>query len=93
MEVLEEVTRAGLLERYNVDVNSQIAVLGDQVRTVAMHEYTDKKHDIFSQPGVNRALPVLLMTDYLEKQAKLLEKRFPEPLFGWVLIIEPSFTA
>lgn len=87
IEILEEIMRTGLLESYNIDVNGQIAVLADPIRTAAMHEYTDKKHDEFSQPGVNRALPLLFMTDYLEKQAKLLEKRFPEPLLGWVAML------
>ena len=34
--------------------------------------------------GVNRALPMLLMTDEIEKNAKLLDKRFPDPLLGYV---------
>ncbi|KAH9976806.1 hypothetical protein BGW80DRAFT_1290703 [Lactifluus volemus] len=31
-------------------------------------------------PRVNRALPLLLMTDDIEKHAKALDKRFPEPI-------------
>lgn len=32
--------------------------------------------------GVNRALPLLLLTDEVEKAAKLLDKRFPESILG-----------
>ncbi len=40
--------------------------------------------ELSSAPGVNRALPLLLMTDEIEKSAKLLDKRFPEPILGYV---------
>ena len=33
-------------------------------------------------PLVDLALPLLLLTDVLEKNAKMLDKRFPEPLLG-----------
>lgn len=42
--------------------------------------YTEKKHNLMQNVGVNRALPLLFLTDEIEKAAKLLEKRFPEPL-------------
>ena len=32
--------------------------------------------------GVNRTLPLLFLTDEIEKAAKLLDKRFPDPLLG-----------
>lgn len=44
-----------------------------------------------SAPGVNRALPLLLMTDEIEKAAKLLDKRFPEPLLGYVGLLNSAF--
>ncbi|KDQ16952.1 hypothetical protein BOTBODRAFT_619876 [Botryobasidium botryosum FD-172 SS1] len=80
--VLEQIQESGLLDRYQVDVSARIQDFVDKIKVVAVHQYTDKMSELASQGGVNRALPLLLLTDYLEKQAKLLDKRFPEPLLG-----------
>jgi len=40
--------------------------------------------------GVNRALPLLMMTDEIEKSQKLIGKRFPDPVLGcvfWILLV------
>jgi hypothetical protein len=34
-------------------------------------------------------LPLLLMTDEIEKSAKSMDKKFPEPLLGWVPVFFP----
>ena len=49
-----------------------------------MQIYTADKTELFSAPGVNRALPLLLLTDAIEKNAKALDKRFPMPLIEYV---------
>ncbi|KZV80623.1 hypothetical protein EXIGLDRAFT_742800 [Exidia glandulosa HHB12029] len=72
---LEAVRDSGLLERFQVDIASRVKELEDRVR---IH------NELFAQPGVNRALPLLLLTDVLEKMAKTLDKRFPEPLLGQI---------
>ncbi|KAF8578886.1 hypothetical protein K439DRAFT_1360906 [Ramaria rubella] len=82
LSILEQVCDSGLLERINVDVSSRIDALADRVRIVAVHQYTEKSNEMNAQPGVNRALPLLFMTDEIEKRAKLLDKRFPQPLLG-----------
>ena len=84
LSILDKVRDSGLLETVNIDFSSRVNELADRVRIIAVHQYTEKSNEMNSQPGVNCALPLLLMTDELEKRAKLLDKRFPEPLLGFV---------
>ncbi|PIL25950.1 hypothetical protein GSI_11704 [Ganoderma sinense ZZ0214-1] len=87
LSILEIVRDSGLLERYDVDVSQRIAEIQNQVRDVSARFYGLKLQELQSAPGVNRALPLLLMTDEIEKNAKLLDKRFPEPLLGHLDIV------
>lgn len=87
IQVLEVVRGSGLLEKYDVDVAARIADVQEQVRTVAARYYGQKRQELHATPGVNRALPQLLMTDEIEKAAKLLDKRFPEPLLGYACVL------
>jgi hypothetical protein len=59
-----------------------MAQLLDRAQALCTLFYTEKKHEMMQGAGVNRALPLLLLTDAIEKAAKLLDKRFPEPLLG-----------
>ncbi|KAI6002214.1 hypothetical protein F5J12DRAFT_841563 [Pisolithus orientalis] len=61
--------------------------LEDRIRDVSVQYYQDKMQQLQSAPGVNRALPLLLMTDEIEKSAKQLDKRFPEPLVGRIDLV------
>ena len=61
---------------------ARIHDIEEQVKSVAARYYEEKNRQLHEAPGVNRALPFLLMTDEMEKNAKLLDKRFPEPLLG-----------
>lgn len=81
--ILEQVRDSGLVERYHVDINARLLDVQTRIREVSAHFYELKMHELQKAPGVNRALPLLLMTDELEKSAKLLDKRFPEPLLGY----------
>ncbi|KAI0742851.1 hypothetical protein C8Q80DRAFT_1109139 [Daedaleopsis nitida] len=87
LSVLETVRDSGLLEKYDVDVAQRIAEIQNQVRDVSARYYGQKLHELQSAPGVNRALPLLLMTDEIEKNAKLLDKRFPEPILGHLDVV------
>ncbi|KAF8515697.1 hypothetical protein BU17DRAFT_76803 [Hysterangium stoloniferum] len=80
--ILDTVRNSGVFRRVDVDVGSRLNELAERVRIIAVHQYTEKSNDMNAQPGVNRALPLLFMTDELEKRTKLLDKRFPEPLLG-----------
>ncbi|KAI0744612.1 hypothetical protein C8Q76DRAFT_780253 [Earliella scabrosa] len=87
LSILEVVRHSGLLERYDVDVAARIAEIQGQVREVSARWYGQKLQELQAAPGVNRALPLLLMTDEIEKNAKLLDKRFPEPVLGHIDIV------
>ncbi|KAF8889044.1 hypothetical protein BD779DRAFT_1521688 [Infundibulicybe gibba] len=100
LAVLEHLRDSGLLERFDIDIGARVGDVQERVRQVAAHAYELKMQELQSAPGVNRALPLLLMTDELEKSAKLLDKRFPEPILGQLdlvsLVIEvqmPHFFA
>lgn len=83
--VLEHVRDSGLLERFDIDVGARLADVQDRIRQVAADYFDMKMQELQASPGVNRALPLLLMSDEVEKNAKLLDKRFPEPILGYVI--------
>ncbi|KDQ55910.1 hypothetical protein JAAARDRAFT_208172 [Jaapia argillacea MUCL 33604] len=82
LAVLEVVHKSGLLERFGNDITARFTDVKDKVKQVAAHFYEQKVGELRAQPGVNRALPLLFITDEIEKSAKLLDKRFPEPILG-----------
>ncbi|KAG6861800.1 hypothetical protein C0995_011680 [Termitomyces sp. Mi166 len=87
LAILDQVRNSGLLERYHVDISARLLDVQQRIREVSGHFYELKIQELQKAPGVNRALPLLLMTDELEKSAKLLDKRFPEPLLGQLDIV------
>ncbi|KAG6868358.1 hypothetical protein C0993_004479 [Termitomyces sp. T159_Od127] len=87
LAILEQVRDSGLLERYHVDISARLSDVQTRIREVSGHFYDFKMQELQKAPGVNRALPLLLMTDELEKSVKLLDKRFPEPLLGQLDIV------
>lgn len=82
LQILEVVRDSRLLERFDVDVTARMADVQEQIRSVSGRWYDEKKRELYATPGVNKALPLLLLTDEMEKSAKLLDKRFPEPILG-----------
>ncbi|KAG6812915.1 hypothetical protein H0H92_015467 [Tricholoma furcatifolium] len=87
LSILEQVQGSGLLEHFDVDINARLTDVQHRIREVSAQFYEFKMQELQKAPGVNRALPLLLMTDELEKSAKLLDKRFPEPLLGQLDIV------
>ncbi|KAH8831052.1 hypothetical protein DL96DRAFT_806757 [Flagelloscypha sp. PMI_526] len=85
--ILEHVRDSGLLDRFNVDISARLRDVEKRAQAMAGHWYDLKLKELSSQPGVNRALPMLFMTDELEKHAKGLDKRFPEPLLGQIDLV------
>lgn len=85
--ILEHVRDSGLLDRFDVDMEVRLKDVQDKVKQVSAFWYESKMGEMSREPGVNRALPLLLMTDEIEKAAKLLDKRFPEPLLGKLDIV------
>lgn len=84
LDVLAQVKETGLLERFDVDIVARLQDIKERVGAVGVHWYQHQIQEFQSTPGVNRALPLLLMTDDIEKRAKALDKRFPEPILHHV---------
>lgn len=80
LDVLAQVKETGLLERFDVDIVARVQDIKERVGAVGVNWYQHRIQELQSTPGVNRALPLLLMTDDIEKRAKALDKRFPEPI-------------
>lgn len=88
--ILDLVRETGLLERFDVDIQARLEDIRERVRVVTAEWYEKKMAGLQETPGVNRALPLLLLTDDLEKGAQTLDKRFPEPILGCVLSSLPT---
>ncbi|KAF9074643.1 hypothetical protein BDP27DRAFT_1416051 [Rhodocollybia butyracea] len=87
LSILEHVRDSGFLDRFNVDVNARLLDVQSRVRQVALESLNEKLRELQAAPGVNRALPLLLVTDEIEKSAKVLDKRFPEPILGQLDVV------
>lgn len=79
------------LVRTNHDVNGapvelerHVEELRDGIRIMAIHEYTAKTTELFSQAVDNEVVPLVQLLDWLEKGAKRLDKRYPEPILGGI---------
>lgn len=82
LAILQQVNDSGLLMRFDIDIEARKHDVQDRVRQVSAHWFETLFQEKQSAPGVNKALPLLFMTDEIEKSAKSLDKRFPEPLLG-----------
>ena len=82
LQILESIQDNHLLQRFEVDIQARIEDVRDQIKISADTGYHKKFKELEGQPGVNRALPLLLMTDEVEKWAKSLDKAFKEPILG-----------
>jgi hypothetical protein len=85
LTILDHVRESGLIDRFEADVNARLSDLTLRIQDVSVQHYQEKMKSLQETPGGNIALPLLLMTDELEKAAKQLDKRFPDPLIGYDL--------
>ncbi|KAF9449075.1 hypothetical protein P691DRAFT_774923 [Macrolepiota fuliginosa MF-IS2] len=85
--VLEQIRDSGMLDRADIDIPARMTDIQERARQVTAQRFEERMKELQAAPGVNRALPLLLMTDEIEKAAKLLDKRFPEPVFGHLDIV------
>lgn len=85
LPILETIQDSTLLSRFDIDIGARIQDVQDRVKQVSADWYDGNMHEKQSAPGVNRALPLLLMTDEIETGAKGLDKRFPKPILGLVV--------
>ena len=67
--------------RFDIDVEARVRDVRAKIRQVAERWYEEVVREKQAQPGINRALP-LLMTDEVKKGTKGLDKRFPKLLLG-----------
>nr|CDI56491.1 cytoplasm protein [Melanopsichium pennsylvanicum 4] len=65
-----------------VTLESHVEELKDAIRIMAIHEYTAKTTELFSSAVTNEVVPLVQLLDWLEKGAKRLDKRYPEPVLG-----------
>ncbi|KAF8622282.1 hypothetical protein AX15_007148 [Amanita polypyramis BW_CC] len=98
--ILDHVTDSGLLDKFNMDIAARYDDIRDHAKQVIAAWYDAKLDAIIKSGnhGVNRALPLLTITDEVEKNQKLLKKRFAEPLLGqldlvslFVQVVVPHF--
>ncbi|PPQ75663.1 hypothetical protein CVT26_001891 [Gymnopilus dilepis] len=87
LSVLDHIRDSGLLVKFDIDVEARLHDVTEKIKQVSGEWYEMTLRDKQSAPGVNRALPLLLVTDEIEKSAKALDKRFPEPLLGKLDIV------
>ncbi|PFH47552.1 hypothetical protein AMATHDRAFT_6645 [Amanita thiersii Skay4041] len=100
VSVLEDIKASKLLETFEMDMNARYNDIRERIREVSAAWY-DAKIDGLIQGGgfgVNRAMPLLVTTDDVEKYAKALDKKFPEPIMGqldlvllFVEVVVPRF--
>ena len=82
LQILESIQTHRLLQRFEVDIQARVEDVKEQVKVSADAGYNKKFKELESRPGVNRALPLLLVTDEIEKWAKMLDKAFKKPILG-----------
>ncbi|KAF8603980.1 hypothetical protein BDV93DRAFT_522773 [Ceratobasidium sp. AG-I] len=86
-DILRLIHGHKLLARYEDEINNRLRELSDHIRTTAVHEYTELSNDLLGVEDPDRAFPLLELSTRVEKTAKLLDKRFAEPLTGGVDIV------
>ncbi|CEH19367.1 GRAM DOMAIN-CONTAINING PROTEIN 4 [Ceraceosorus bombacis] len=78
----------GQLEGEILDMSRFVEDLKDRIRIMAIHEYTAKTTDLFSQIVDNEIVPLVQLLDWLldwvEKGAKKIDRKYPEPVLGSV---------
>jgi hypothetical protein len=84
LDMLAQIKEFGLVERFDADIVARLQNVKERVRMLGVRWYQRRTQELQSTPGVNRALPLLLMTDDIEKHAKTLDERFPEPILHYV---------
>jgi len=86
LEILQHIRDSTLVDKFDIDIEARIQDVRARIRQVSLEWFEASIREKQSAPGVNRALPLLLMSDDIEKSAKALDKRFPEPVLGYVFI-------
>ena len=89
LNVLENVRDFGLLGRFDIDVEARVRDVRERVGQVAQRWYDQVVQDKQAQPGINRALSLLLMT---RRRRKGWIKGFQNRCWGeWMLLFPNIF--
>ena len=84
--LIEEIRSSSLvrkersLEQEVVDLEQHLEDVKDSIRIHAIHEYTAKTTELFSQQSENEIVPLVHLVDWLEKGAKHLDRTYPNPI-------------
>ncbi|KAG8698044.1 hypothetical protein FRC09_007470 [Ceratobasidium sp. 395] len=89
-DILRIIHGHQLLARYQDEIDNRVKELMDHIRTTAVHEYTELSSDMLGVEDPDRAYPLLELSSRVEKTAKLLDKRFPEPNVDIVSLVVES---
>ena len=88
LDMLNEVHQSGFVRRNKdlhaevVELEHHVEELKDAIRIMAIHEYTAKTTELFSQVVPNEVVPLVQLLEWLEKGAQRIDKRYPEPVLG-----------
>lgn len=85
LSILDQIRESGLIDHFEADISARLSDLTTHIQDVAVQYYQEKIKSLQAAPGGNLSLPLLLMTDELEKATKQLDKRFPDPIVGYDL--------
>ncbi|PWN50695.1 hypothetical protein IE53DRAFT_82315 [Violaceomyces palustris] len=90
MTMIQEIHATGLVKTNKdldgecVDFDKHVEEFKDAIRIMAIHEYTAKTTELFSQVVPNEIVPLVQLLEWVEKGAKRVDKKYPEPVLGSV---------
>jgi hypothetical protein len=79
--ILEDLRETQLVGRRESD-DQKLDEIADHIRQRAFSMYSSKTTELFSMDGDNEVEPLMMIIDWVEKQAKLFRKRFPTPILS-----------
>ncbi|CED85310.1 Munc13 homology 1 [Phaffia rhodozyma] len=84
--MLEELRDTGLVGHSNADL-VKLDQIVDQIRQKAFSLFSAKTSDLFSEEEDNPVDPLMMIIDWVEKQAKLFKKRFPGKILDAIDVV------
>ena len=84
--LLEELHQSGYVREDRdwskpvMNLDTHLEDIRDSIRIHAIHEYTAKTTELFSQISPNELVPLVQLIDWIEKGAKSLDRSYPSPL-------------
>ena len=82
IQILESIQDHKLLRRFEMDIRDRISEIIAEVQHFAEVGCDKEFKYLESRPGVNRALPLISVTQEIEKWARGLEGSLEKPILG-----------